>query len=91
MMNLNQLTDKISAKGFRRSTAPRKYYDEEGMEKQVYDFEHRKRLDMFSVYIDEFGMVDGIEFTKVSFDQNTKRFSQQVFKINNASELNKYL
>ena len=91
MMNFTQLSDKISEKGFRRSTAPRKYFDADGTERQVYDFEHRKRLDMFSVYVDEFGIVESVEFTKVTFDQTTKKFSQKVTKITTTNELNKFL
>lgn len=90
-MNFNQLSDKISERGFRRSTAPRAFYDVDGNERKVYDFEHRRKLDMFSVYVDEFGIVESVEFTKVTFDQTTKKFSQKVTKITNTNELNKYL
>lgn len=91
MMNFNQVSDKISEKGYRRSTAARKMYDEDGNLQQVYDFEHRKRLDMFSIYLDEFGSVLYVEFTKVNFDQQTKKFSQQVSRIDNMKELMRFL
>ena len=91
MMSFNQMSDKISDKGYRRSTAARNIYDEDGNTIKVYDFEHRRKLDMFSVYLDEFGIVLYAEFTKVTFDQQTKKFSQQVTRIDNAIMLNKYL
>lgn len=90
-MNFKQISDKISANGYRRSTTARKMYDDEDNLQLVYDFEHRKRLDMFSVYTDEFGAVLYAEFTKVSFDQQTKKFSQQVHRINDMKELARFL
>ena len=90
-MNFNQVSDKISANGFRRSTTARKMYDEEGNLQQIYDFEHRKKLDMFSVYTDEFGTVLYAEYTKVNFDQQTRKFSQQVHRINDMKELSRFL
>lgn len=91
MMNFNQISDKVSEKGFRRSTAARKLYDEDGNLQQVYDFEHRKKLDMVSVYLDEFGGVLYVEYTKVNFNQQTKKFSQQVSRIDNMKELMRFL
>jgi len=91
MMNFNQISDKISASGFRRSTTARTMYDDEGNLQKVYDFEHRKKLDMFSVYTDEFGAVLYAEYTKVSFDQQTKKFSQQVHRVNDMKELMRFL
>lgn len=90
-MNFNEISDKVSASGFRRSTAAHKIYDKEGNQLQVYDFEHRKKLDMFSVYTDENGGVLYAEFTKVNFDQQTKRFSQQVHRINDMRELSRFV
>lgn len=90
-MNFNQINDKISANGFRKSTTVRKMYDEEGNLQQVYDFEHRRKMDMFSVYLDEFGAVLYAEYTKVNFDQQTKKFSQQVHRIDNMKELARYI
>ncbi len=91
MMNFNQMSDKISANGFRRSTTARTMYDDEGNLQKVYDFEHRKKLDMFSIYTDEFGAVLYAEFTKVNFDQRTRKFSQQVHRINDMKELMRFL
>ena len=91
MMNFNQVSDKISANGFRRSTTARKMYDEEGNLQQIYDFEHRKKLDMFSVYLDEFDQVLYAEYTKVDFNQQTKKFSQQVTKLTTNAMVEKFL
>ena len=90
-MNFNQVNDKISANGYRRNATARKMYDEEGNLQQIYDFEHRKKLDMFSVYTDEFGAVLYAEYTKVSFDQQTRKFSQQVYRINDMKELSRFV
>ena len=90
-MNFNQISDKISANGYRRNATARKMYDEEGNLQQIYDFEHRKKLDMFSVYTDEFGVVLYVEYTKVSFDQQTKKFSQQVYRISDMKELSRFI
>ena len=91
MYNFNQLSDKISNKGFRRNAAARTMYDEEGNTIKVYDFEHRRKLDMFSVYLDEFGQVLYAEYTKVDFNQQTKKYSQQVTKLTNNTMIEKYL
>lgn len=91
MYNFNQLSDKISNKGFRRSTAARTMYDEEGNTIKVYDFEHRRKLDMFSVYLDEFGQVLYAEYTKVEFNQQTKKYSQQVTKLTSDKAIEKFL
>lgn len=91
MYNFNQLSDKISNKGFRRNAAARTMYDEEGNTIKVYDFEHRRKLDMFSVYLDEFGQVLYAEYTKVDFNQQTKKYSQQVTKLTNNSMIEKFL
>ena len=90
-MNLEQITEKISNNGYRRSTAPRKLYDEEGNYQQVYDFEHRRKMDIFSVYVNEFGSVEYIEFTKVGYNRETGKYSQQIFRIDDIKTLNKYL
>lgn len=91
MMNFNQLSDKVSNKGFRRSTAARTIYDEGGNTIKIYDFEHRRKLDMFSVYLDEFGQVLYAEYTKVDFNQQTKKFSQQVTKLTSSAMIEKFL
>jgi len=91
MYNFTQLSDKISNKGFRRSTAARTMYDEEGNTIKVYDFEHRRKLDMFSVYLDETDQVLYAEYTKVDFNQQTKKYSQQVTKLTNNSMIEKFL
>lgn len=91
MYNFTQLSDKISNKGFRRSTAARTMYDEEGNTIKVYDFEHRRKLDMFSVYLDETDQVLYAEYTKVEFNQQTKKYSQQVTKLTNNSMIEKFL
>lgn len=91
MYNFNQLSDKISNKGFRRNTATRTMYDEEGNTIKVYDFEHRRKLDMFSVYLDEFGQVLYAEYTKVDLNQQTKKYSQQVTKLTTNAMIEKYL
>lgn len=91
MYNFNQLSDKISNKGFRRNAAARTMYDEEGNTIKVYDFEHRRKLDMFSVYLDESGQVLYAEYTKVDFNLQTKKYSQQVTKLTSNSMIEKYL
>lgn len=91
MYNFSQLSEKISNKGFRRNTAARTMYDEEGNTIKVYDFEHRRKLDMFSVYLNEFDQVLYAEYTKVDFNQQTKKFNQQVSKLTNNSMIEKFL
>ena len=91
MYNFNQLSDKISNKGFRRNTTARTMYDEEGNTIKVYDFEHRRKLDMFSVYLDEFYQVLYAEYTKVDFNQQTKKYSQQVTKLTSNAMIEKFL
>lgn len=91
MYNFNQLSDKISNKGFRRNTVARTMYDEEGNTIKVYDFEHRRKLDMFSVYLDEFDQVLYAEYTKVDLNQQTKKYSQQVTKLTSNAMIEKYL
>jgi hypothetical protein len=91
MYNFSQLSEKISNKGFRRNTAARTIYDEEGNIVKVYDFRHRRKLDMFSVYLDEFDQVLYAEYTKVDFNQQTKKFSQQVTKLTTNAMIDKFL
>ena len=91
MYNFKQLSDKITNKGFRRNTSARTMYDEEGNTIKVYDFEHRRKLDMFSVYLDEFDQVLYAEYTKVDFNQQTKKFNQQVSKLTSNSMIEKFL
>ena len=91
MMNFNELCDKITDKGFRKSTVGRPFFDEEGNELKVYDFEHRKKLDMVSVYLDEFGLVKLVEYTKINFDPQTRGLSQKVTRFDNDTALFKFL
>ena len=91
MYNFSQLSDKISNKGFRRNTVARTMYDEEGNTITVYDFEHRRKLDMFSVYLDEFDQVLYAEYTKVDLNQQTKKYSQQVTKLTSNAMIEKFL
>ena len=91
MYNFNQLSDKISNKGFRRNTVARTMYDEEGNTIKVYDFEHRRKLDMFSVYLDECDQVLYAEYTKVDLNQQTKKYSQQVTKLTSNAMIEKFL
>lgn len=91
MMNFQQLNKKILDKNFRRTTYARTINDEEGNIIKVYDFEHRKKLDMFSVYLDEFDQVLYAEYTKVDFNQQTKKYTQQVTKLTNNAMVEKFL
>ena len=92
MMNFEQVDKKISKNGYRRHTGVRTITDEEtGITQKIYDYEHRKKLDMFSVYVNEYGSVDSIEFTRVSFNRETGNYSQVVTVISNLNELNKSL
>lgn len=91
MMSFSQLSDKISDKGFRRCTSARTIYDEEGNTIKVYDFEHRRKLDMFSIYLNEDGQVLYAEYTKVDFNQQTRKFSQEVTKLTNSYMIEKFL
>lgn len=91
-MNFEQVSEKISASGYRRRTAPSVIENESGDGIiKIYDFEHRKKQDMFSVYLNEFDSVEYIEFTRVNFNRETREYSQQVIRIDNIKELNKYL
>ena len=91
MLNFEQLNEKVSGKGFRRTTTARPIDDGRGGTLKVYDYEHQKKLDMFSVYLDEFGQVRYAEYTKVDFDRATQRFSQKVIKLMNTEDIRKYL
>jgi hypothetical protein len=92
MLNFNQLSEKISGKGYRRNATARHLYNEEdGTTTTIYDFEHRKKLDMFTVYLNEAGAVELVEFTKVDFNPETKRYQQTVTEIRDTATLNKYL
>lgn len=92
MMNFDQVNDKITKNGFRRHAGTRtNYIEETNIVQKVYDYEHRKKLDMFSVYTNEFGSVESIEYTKVAFNPETRKYSQNVTIINNLADLNKIL
>lgn len=91
-MIFNQVNDKISENGYRRHASTRSMYDETtGTEMKIYDYEHKRKLDMFSVYVNEFGGVETVEFTKVDFNRETKKYSQSVKVITNINELNRAL
>jgi len=87
MLNFTQITEKASSKGFRKGTSCRSFFDENGKLMKVYDFEHRKKLDMFSVYVDEFNAVQYAELTKVSFNPATGKYTQDITKLNNTKDL----
>lgn len=92
MMNFNQIDAKISTNGYRRKAQSRKVFNEtDGTTTTIYDYEHRRKLDMFSVYVNEFGAVESVEFTSVNFNSETRKYSQTVSTITNLSEFNKYV
>ena len=92
MMNFEQVDEKISKNGYRRHTGVRTITDEEtGITQKIYDYEHRRKLDMFSVYVNEYGSVESIEFTRVNFNRETGKYSQAVTTIKSLNELNKSL
>ena len=90
-MTYKQITDKIYEKGFHRCTVAHDCEDSDGMPLKVFDFEHKRRLDKFSIYLDEFDEVKYVEFTKVTFNPNTERYTQNVTRITNNEVLKKYL
>ena len=79
MMNFNQISEKISASGFLRNTVARKMYDDAGNLQKVYDFEHRKRLDMFSVYTDE----NDAQFKQCLQDLRATHWTQETEELRN--------
>jgi len=90
MMNFEQVDSKISKNGYRRHAGTRTEFDEEtGTTMKVYDYEHKRKLDMFSVYVNEYGSVESVEFTRVDFNRETKKYSQNVQTITNLNDLNK--
>ena len=89
--NFTQINEMISNAGYRRSTTARKIYTEDENVLLVYDYEHRRKYDMFSVYLDEDKNVQYAEFTKVTQDKETRKLTSQVFCINNINDLNKYI
>ena len=92
MMNFEQVDTKIANNGYRRHAGTRtNYVEETDTIQKVYDYEHRKKLDMFSVYVNEYGSVDCVEFTKVNFNPETRKYSQEVTTIENIAELYKIL
>lgn len=89
-MNFEQVDSKISKNGYRRHAGTRTEFDEEtGTTMKVYDYEHKRKLDMFSVYVNEYGSVESVEFTRVNFDREAKKYSQKVQTITNLNDLNK--
>ena len=91
MLSINNLTGKFSEAGYRRNAYPRTISDNEGNPIKVYDFEHKRSYDMFSVYLDENDNVLFIEFTKVDCDRVTHKFSQKVTRIDSEKLLGKFL
>lgn len=91
MMTFKQLSLKLYDKNYRRNTSARMTEDENGNLVKIYDFEHKRRLDMFSVYLDEFDQVLYAEFTKVELNRSTNKFSQQVTKLTNNAMIEKFL
>ena len=91
MLNFEQLNEKISGKGFRRTTTARPIDDGRGGTLKVYDYEHQKKLDMFSVYLDEYDSVVEVEYTKIAFNRETGKYQQNVISIKDFKELNKVL
>lgn len=89
--NFTQINEMISNAGYRRSTSARKIYTDDESVLLVYDYEHRRKYDMFSVYLDEDKNVQYAEFTKVTQDKETRKLTSKVFCINNISDLNKYI
>ena len=78
--NFTQINEMISNAGYRRSTSARKMYNGDESVLLVYDYEHRRKYDMFSVYLDEDKNVQYAEFTKVTQDKETRRLTSQVFR-----------
>jgi hypothetical protein len=92
MLNFEQLDKKISDRGFRRRTTAKDIFDETtGKAVKVYDYEHRKKYDMFSVYTDEDKRVLYAEYTKVTPDYSTRKLRQEVIKLTNTMDINKVL
>ena len=92
MMNFDQVDEKISKNGYRRHAGTRTNYNEEtGVMQKVYDYEHRRKLDMFSVYVNEYGAVESVEFTRVDSDRKTGKITPVVTTISNISDLNRVL
>ena len=92
MFNFEKLSERISASGYRRKAVSRKEYDEEtGLPHTIYDFEHRRKLDLVSVVVDENGLLDYIEITNVDFDKETRKYKQVVHRLTDTSQLQKYL
>ena len=91
MLNFSQLNDKITGNGYRRKATTRNMWNEDGTLTKMYDYEHRKKLDMFTVYTDENERVLYAEYTRVDFDRETRKFSQEVYRIDNTASLAKYL
>lgn len=92
MFNFEKLSERISASGYRRKATSRKEYDEEtGLFRTIYDFEHRRKLDLVSVVMDENGLLDYIEITNVDFDKETRKYKQSVHRLTDTSQLQKYI
>lgn len=91
-MNFEQVNERISNNGYRRHTGVRTTYDEmTGAEIKIYDYEHKRKLDMFSVYVNEYGGVESVEFTRVDFNRETGKYSQTVTSITDIKALNRVL
>lgn len=90
-MDFNQVSKMISSSGYKRTTSARTMMDDEGNIQKVYDYECIRGFDMFSVYLDESGMVIAVEFTKVNFDRETRKLTPVVTKIDSMKSLKLHL
>lgn len=83
-MNLKNVCDILSEKGFRKATSNR--YSDDGL--QIIDYNPRgKRMDMFTVYVNEYGSVEYVEYTKCKWNETTRRYTPVVTKINSLADL----
>lgn len=83
-MNLQNVCDLLSQKGFRKGVSARP--TDEGL--KVIDYNPRgKRTDMFSVYVNSLGSVEYVEYTKLKWDNQTRRYVPVVTKYNCMADL----
>ena len=81
-MNLQSVTDRLNALGFRKSTVTKSYtgYD-------IIDFSKaNKCMDMYSVYVNSDGLVEYVEFTKIKWNDKEKRNMPNVTKLYSLSQ-----
>lgn len=91
MMNFTQLNDKISAKGFRKRTSAQMIYGNGGEPLKVIDYDHPRKDDIVSLYLNEAGSVVYAEYTKVVYDRMAHKFSQSVMRADGIQQFNSYL